>query len=264
MAAVLGIDAAWTDSQPSGVALIADRNGGWEVLRVAPSYSAFIDDCSQWHRDGKLRGGPPNVSQLFDVVRNLDVEDVDIVALDIPLAYSGISGRRPSDIAVSKAYGSKGCSTHSPSFERPGPVSDQLLRQLRQCGYELQTTSRCTEGSARAIEVYPHPALLTLTKSDYRVPYKVSKSLKYWPKTSIAERVERVLAEFAAIASKLHAEFGDLGFELPAAEDVSSLSHLKRFEDTIDALVCAWAGKEHLLGNTRAYGDADSTIWIPE
>ena len=39
---VLGIDAALTVHQPSGIALVQNTATGWSCLAVAPSYRAFI------------------------------------------------------------------------------------------------------------------------------------------------------------------------------------------------------------------------------
>ena len=39
---VLGIDAAWTAHNPSGVALVQRATEGWECLALAPSYDAFL------------------------------------------------------------------------------------------------------------------------------------------------------------------------------------------------------------------------------
>jgi hypothetical protein len=38
---------------------------------------------------------------------------------------------------------------------------------------------------------------------------------------------------------------------------------LRRFEDAIDALVCAWMAAEFWSGRARAVGDANAPIWIP-
>ena len=37
----LGVDAAWTATEPSGVALVAEREGGWRLLAVESSYARF-------------------------------------------------------------------------------------------------------------------------------------------------------------------------------------------------------------------------------
>lgn len=42
MTAVLGIDAAWTATEPRGVARIEPARRGWRVMRVAPSCDAFV------------------------------------------------------------------------------------------------------------------------------------------------------------------------------------------------------------------------------
>jgi hypothetical protein len=41
MRAALGIDAAWTPTQPSGVALAAETLCGWRLIAAAASYQRF-------------------------------------------------------------------------------------------------------------------------------------------------------------------------------------------------------------------------------
>ena len=41
-ALVLGIDAAWTAHNPSGVALVQRAAEGWQCMALAPSYDAFL------------------------------------------------------------------------------------------------------------------------------------------------------------------------------------------------------------------------------
>jgi hypothetical protein len=38
---------------------------------------------------------------------------------------------------------------------------------------------------------------------------------------------------------------------------------LKRYEDTLDALVCAWLGFRFLAGKTLPLGDETAAIWCP-
>ena len=56
------------------------------------------------------------------------------------------------------------------------------------------------------IDCYPHVALLTLLKRDYRVPYEVSRSGKYLKaeKLTRSERIERLLEQFQAIKTGLN------------------------------------------------------------
>jgi hypothetical protein len=61
------------------------------------------------------------------------------VALDMPVALKAFSGRRAADRAISKAYGGRGCSTHSPTEKRPGALGRALMEQLTTSGYSLST-----------------------------------------------------------------------------------------------------------------------------
>ena len=44
---------------------------------------------------------------------------------------------------------------------------------------------------------------------------------------------------------------------------LKSISFLKRYEDALDALVCAWVGTRYVEGHADHYGDDDAAIWIP-
>jgi predicted RNase H-like nuclease len=76
-------------------------------------------------------------------------------------------------------------------------------------------------------------------------------------------RIEALLTEFNAIFSALVAYFGDIELQLPMSEKVTHLARLKRYEDSLDALICAWVGAEHLAGRTIALGDDTAAIWCP-
>ena len=113
------------------------------------------------------------------------------------------------------------------------------------------------------VEVYPHPALMTLTRAGGSLPYKFSRSRRYWPKNSPAERRAKLLTQFAEIASALKGEIRDIPIELPEPDSMISTSGLKRYEDSLDALVCAWVGAKYLLGEAVPYGDGTAAIWVP-
>ena len=63
---VLGIDAAWTAHQPSGIALLQNTATGWSCMAVAPSYEAFIDQASgqSWDPQQKATGSRPDPAAL--------------------------------------------------------------------------------------------------------------------------------------------------------------------------------------------------------
>ena len=197
MPVVLGIDAAWTLKQPSGVALVSKDDTVWRLVAASPSYQHFyIQAVGGQRMEGRPLGARPDVSSLLVSSSRLCGQPVDLVAIDMPLSHSPIKGRRVSDNVVSKAYGAKKCATHSPSAALPGPISDELREEFGRAGYPLQTDLISPPG---LIEVYPHPALVELAKAPERLRYKVSKARNYWPNFAPSERRTFLLREWARI-----------------------------------------------------------------
>ena len=264
---VLGIDAAWTAHQPSGIALVQNTGSGWSCLAVAPSHEAFIAQASgqPWDPQQKATGSRPNPAALLKASQQLAGAEVSCVSVDMPLATTPITRRRAADTAISSRFGPKGCAVHSPSTERPGAIADQLHADFAALGYRLHTNG--SEQSAPAlIECYPHVALLALLKRDYRVPYKVSRSGRYWKaeKLTCSERIERLLEQFQAIKTGLNQHISGIPDFIPAPYEVSTLASLKSVEDMLDGLICAWIGIEHLEGRTVGLGDDTAAIWVPQ
>jgi len=65
--AVLGVDAAWTLSHASGVALIARRHSRWQCLRLAASYADFVGGT----RSKSPTGAPIPVPQVLTACEGL-------------------------------------------------------------------------------------------------------------------------------------------------------------------------------------------------
>lgn len=87
MTVVLGIDAAWTTTEPSGVALVASDGAEWRCVAVAPSYDAFLRLASGASVDwthSRCCGSAPDVPALLDTARTLAEAPVDLVAVDMP------------------------------------------------------------------------------------------------------------------------------------------------------------------------------------
>ena len=259
MGRVLGIDAAWTPSQPSGLALVAEAEGKWKLLATAPSYDHFIALSQCRTIDGPPKGSVPNVVQLLDAAATLAGGKIDLIAVDMPLSREPITCRRASDDLVSRAYGSRHCSTHTPSATRPGRISDDLREAFDTAGYPLLTTM----GNGGLCEVYPHPALVELARAPRRLPYKISKIRNYWPDDIPAVRREKLIEQWAAIVSLLDLQLLGTADQLQPPPLEARTVAFKAFEDRLDAVVCAWVGISVLCGTADPFGDATSAIWIP-
>lgn len=262
MTSVLGIDAAWTQKQPSGVALISDDpNGGWCLVHAAPSYRSFIARAAgPGDAEARPSGSPPVAAELLNAARLIGGESVGVVAIDMPLARSPIASRRVSDNAVSKAYGGRKCGTHTPNLERPGLISDRLRSGFEAAGYPLRT--RRFEGHG-LIEVYPHPALVELAQARERLPYKAGKLRTYWPDAPPIVRKNRLREQWSEIVRLLETEVAGVAAALPLPGPEATGVQLKAFEDMLDAVVCAWVGACALETRATPFGDDDSAIWIP-
>jgi predicted RNase H-like nuclease len=241
MKSVLGIDAAWTVKNPSGVALIRQNQGGrWQCVAVTPSYEAFTQkaECKSVDWDGKPSGGTPNVERLLGAAQKLLDEPVTIVSVDMPLSRKPVKNRRECDQCISKRYGSRKCGTHSPTPTRPGEISADLSNGLEARGYKLAV--KCSDpsienaGDPATIEVYPHTALLYLLDLNCRLPYKVAKTRKYWPGKSIDARKKTLVTNFGRIATGLKNHVDEIpNCCLPPFPYNGSLNFLKRYEDAL-------------------------------
>jgi predicted RNase H-like nuclease len=251
---VLGVDAAWTLTGSSGLAVVKGSDRDWRLIAASDSFVSF---CTP------TLAAPATTFSANLIIRAAETladSPISLVAVDMPLSHSPITGRRQSDNAVSTAYGSRKCGTHSPSANRPGPISDNLRLGLLDLGYALQTVAVRVPG---LIEVYPHPALVELMRSNERLPYKASKIGSYWRTSNKEERRRLLFQQWSKILEALSKEIAGVQDVLTLPSAISSIRELKSFEDKLDAIVCAWVGIQYLQGQAVPYGNEQSAIWIP-
>jgi predicted RNase H-like nuclease len=259
MRAILGIDAAWTDRNASGVAVAVEEASGWQIKGAWPSAAHFLADAYRQPAPDKPSGGIAPALDLLAATHRLVGSLPDLVAIDMPMALEPITGRRASDDALSRAYGAKWCAAHSPSDMRPGPISDRLRQGFAEAGYSLCISEITTPG---LIEVYPHPALVELCDEPTRLPYKVGKIRSYWPKLKPEHRRTFLAGEWGAIGAVLEPYLQ--GAEAYCTAFGLRPNQLKAQEDMIDAIICCVCAIRALDGGARPLaGDDKSAIWIP-
>ena len=262
---ILGIDAAWTPTEPSGAALIRCHGAQVACLCVAPSYRSFVAAVGgapvNWN--ARPSGSAPDAAALLAAAEAMAGAEVDVVAIDMPVSTVPLVGRRAAETEVSRRFGSRGCSTHSPLPDRPGPLGAALTNGFLRRGYTVATVADHAGTARRLLEVYPHVALLALLRRSYRLPYKAGKSATYWPLLSRSERVQKLLRRYQLIRDALSRELGALPVALPEPGSRPTLSQLKRHEDALDALVCCWIGLLYAAGRASPLGDLTAAVWIP-
>ena len=95
--AVLGIDAAWTVREPSGISLLVQTDTGWSSVGLAPSYEQFmaLADGKVVNWDQAPKGSEPNLKMLVQVAQQMaSPAKIRTIAVDMPLSIQKISGRR--------------------------------------------------------------------------------------------------------------------------------------------------------------------------
>lgn len=259
MSLVLGIDAAWSVQNPSGVALVSAETNP-RLIRAAPSFEDFFLGTASdaWCGKHEFRA---SLSDILNKASEIGGGEVTVISVDMPLALEPILARRCCDTVVSKTFGARGCATHSPTAQRPGKVSSAFVSDAMTAGFTLRTRSPDPGDGRALLEVYPHVALLELCRADFRLPYKLSTRHKNFRDLDASGRLEAVREEWNKILVCLQRRI-DLHLEIDCAG--KSLRHWKAWEDAIDAVVCCWVGLEWLAGRALAYGNDDAAIWAPK
>lgn len=261
---VLGIDAAWTETGSSGVALLRIADGKRSVLEVASSYKGFLTTGTEGRR---MAGTRPEVEELLRRAENIAGAMVDLVAIDMPMARTKFTGRRVADNAVSRTFGGSWASTHTPNAARPGLHGERIADAFAKAGYPLATDRSQVAAGRAVVEVYPLAALVRLMDVKVRPEYKVAKIAQYFrttmPPLSRNQRIDRLLETWAQILGVLSREISDFRFELPNRLTLKFVAELKPYEDMLDAVISAWVGVCVLEGRAEPFGNEDCAIWVP-
>ena len=241
---VLGIDAAWTSTQPSGVALVTNIAGALSLTAVSSSYGDFNNSSGgPLVIATKHVGERPDIKQLLQTTEALGGILPSIIAVDMPLSHKPIMYRRVSDNLISTEYGGRWASTHSPTAERPGLVSDQFTEDCSRRGYRLLTAPDQKKG---LIEVYPHTALIELLKAEKRLPYKIGRISKYWPEADKITRRKNLIKTWAKIIDALEEKILGVKAKMLLPDPNSETWKFKVFEDGLDSIICCLVGVNYM------------------
>ncbi len=229
-----GVDLAWAGRNPTGVAVV-DPDG--DLVSV-----------------GAVRDDDEILAALQPYVRN----DC-LVAFDAPLVVNNPTGQRPAETALNRDFrrfeaGAHPCNTGRPEFTN-GPRGGRLAAAL-----ELDLDPR-SSASRRAIEVYPHAATVAL--------FRLERTLKY--KAKPGRDVDRLKSELlllmdglerlaqAPIPLRVAAHEGWLALRA-AVTAARRKSELRRAEDPVDAVVCAYVAlyAQRCPDHVTIYGDLNT------
>jgi predicted RNase H-like nuclease len=229
-----GVDLAWAGRNPTGVAVV-DPAG--DLVSVG----AVRDD-----------------HEILAALRP-DVRGDCLVGFDAPLVVNNPTGQRPAETALNRDFrrfeaGAHPCNTGKPEFAN-GPRGGRLAAAL---GLDLDPRSPVTR---RAIEVYPHAATVALFRLERTLKYKAKPGRSVDGLKSelvlLMDGLER-LAQ-APIPLRVAAHDGWLALRRAVAT-AQRKSELRRAEDPIDAVVCAYVAldAQRRPAQVTIYGDLDT------
>jgi predicted RNase H-like nuclease len=227
----VGVDLAWGGRNPTGVAVI-DTAG--RLIHV----TAVRDD------DEVLAALSPYVGGDC------------VVAFDAPLVVTNPTGQRPAEAALNHDFRRFEAGAHPSNTSRPefadSPRAGRLAAAL---GLDLDPRSSAPR---RAIEVYPHPATVVLFRLQRTLKYKAK------PGRTLDQLRSQLLVLMDGVETLAHADepmsvhqldgWAELRRQVVGAQRKSDL---RRAEDPVDAVVCAYVAlyAQRRPDGVAIYGD---------
>ena len=240
----IGLDLAWTGHHETGICVLEGDECSTRLVQLdcrIDTPEGFAQFCSGF-------GG--------DVV----------AAIDAPLIV--LPGRR-AERELGSVFGRFKASAYSaniPFLEgMKGLAGPSLACLLAQRGFQLAPSALTTRAPGRfALEVFPHPAHVVLFGLTERIRYKKGPLAQRRAGLRRYQECLRVLLELempgVSAAPELGALLADGAIEVPGR-------HLKRLEDQLDAVTCAYVAFHcwnHGPERFRVFGsDEDGAIVTP-
>lgn len=227
----VGIDLAWGEKKPTGVAVLDDDG-------------RLVHVSAQRTDEDIVRAVAPYTGERC------------LVAIDAPLVVTNPTGNRPAEAALNRDFARFDAGAHPSNTGKPEfAATPRGARLARRLGLDINPSS----GRARrAVEVYPHPATVVL--------FRLGRTLKYKHKPGRSlETLREALLDLVAHLEDLGTADPPLALgdhpgwrELVAAvEGATRKSELRVVEDQVDAVVCAYVARYAVAhpDRTTTYGD---------
>ncbi|MDP1877616.1 MAG: DUF429 domain-containing protein [Actinomycetota bacterium] len=230
----VGLDLAWGERARTGIAVL-DADG-----RLDRSTSVRTDD------------------EIAEFLGDYATDRGIVAAIDAPLIVPNESGSRRCEKEITAAFGRFHAGAYPSNRGRPQFVPEpRAARLARRFGWNVDPETPVTAHVALALEVYPHPAMVTLLGLPRVLPYKgkgrrtvASRQAAF---TELRDRMEQHVGALLHLGA--HARWAHIRSEVATATRPVDLD---RVEDEVDAIWCAylaWAWV-HDRGMLHVYGDA--------
>jgi len=210
-----GVDLAWGQRARTGLAVLDDAG------RLLESASVRTDD------------------EIMAFVDRHNAVTL-VAAFDAPLVVPNETGRRPCEALVGQLFARFGAGAYpanrgNPCF-LPEPRGARLAAEM---GWDMDPSTPPGIGRQACIEVYPHPAMVSLFPLDYVIPYKIKRGRGL---PALKDAYEQLLNHLEGTCGDVLALADSARWSIlrSTAAGATRKSELDAIEDEIDAIFCAY------------------------
>jgi len=230
----IGLDLAWGEVKPTGVAVISADG-------VLVHISAQTDDAS-----------------ILAATESFVAGDC-VVGIDAPLVVTNATGNRPCEAALNRDFRGFEAGTHPSNTGKPEFANGTRGARLAEA-MDLDLDPHSPR-PRRALEVYPHAASVALFGLGRTLKYKHKQGRKRDTLQSELLRLMNLIEGLADAEVALHvAQHEDWQRLRHSVETATRKSQLRRAEDPVDAVLCAYVALYAVRrpDDVTLYGDADT------
>jgi histidinol-phosphate phosphatase family protein len=215
----VGLDLAWSPRNPSGGVVLSAKGcvlAATSALGSDDQILTFVTEVV-----------PPNTSGL--------------VAIDAPLSVPNPNGSRLCDRQVASVFGRYHAAPYPANLqnlERYGGLrAESIRRELEALGFEHDPAIQRQIDARRVIEVFPHPASVSLFQLNRTLKYKARSKRTYSLRWRELHQLRQHLDSLRDATPPL---FIPLDLMSAPIEGLRG-RRFKALEDTLDATVCAYS-----------------------
>ncbi|OBF22965.1 hypothetical protein A5725_12285 [Mycobacterium kubicae] len=213
----VGLDLAWGENKPTGIAVL-DSNAELVHLNAAGADPSIQAQLEPW------------------------VKSECLVAIDAPLIVKNQSGNRPCEAALNRDFHAFDAGAHPANTTRPEfAVKPRGARLAEALNLDIDPESTQPR---RAIEVYPHPATVALFRLGGTLKYKQRKGRTVdHLKSELLRLIGLVEDRAGADVTMRVADNPEWARLRQLVENATTKAELRRAEDPIDAVLCAYIAR---------------------
>jgi predicted RNase H-like nuclease len=160
-------------------------------------------------------------------------------AIDAPLIVKNATGQRPCEREISRNFQRFDAGAHSSNLSRPlFSPEPRGLNLAKRWNWSVDPADRLGPGSS-AIEVYPHPAMVSLFGLERVIPYKYKRRRSVAARKTAFDVLFGFMEQHLGPTMKLSSNARWSALKNQVAEANRQVD-LDRVEDEVDGIFCAY------------------------